>query len=164
MKKIDLVKTLQDKKLSYSASLLNFTELYFDLAGKLFKKAYENACSDREGYAIKKLQHWLDEEGSILLLNTMEQLSEDVADKIKGFTDLYGFLLTSSSDNIEKLVDHLFYIPGEFFREFMGEKRALVGKIEEGKNCTVTNKDIIYTVTKKGIFHEIPFFNKWRAN
>ena len=77
---------------------------------------------------------------------------------------MYSFLLSSSSDNVEKLVDHLFYIPGQFLSEFMPEKRALVGRIDENRNYISVDKENSYVVTKLGIFNEIPFFNKWRRN
>ncbi len=106
---------------------------------------------------IKKLEYWLNEEGSILLLRTMEQLDDCAADKIKGFVELYRFLLAHSSDSVEKMADHLFYIPGQFFREFMAGKRALIGSVNESQDPAPVYEGNRYIVTKLGIFNEVPF-------
>lgn len=157
MKKDNLISLLKNSELKYTNLLLDFMNLYSGLAEMLFSKAYEKKCSDREVYIIKKLEYWLDEEGYMLLSDTIKQLNNCEESKIKGFIDLYSFLLACSSDSIDKIVDHLFYIPGQFFSEFMSEKRALVGKIDECKNYSQINKENSYVVMKKGIFNEIPF-------
>lgn len=162
MKKNILIDFLQNAKWSYKDLLSNFIDYYYYFVKVLVDKAHENKCSEQEEYIIKKLIYWLDENGYIFLYDTITQLNDCDENKIKGFIDLYSFLLSSSSDNIEKLIDHLFYIPGQFYSEFMSERRPLVGKIDEYIKNIADNKENSYTVVKKGIFNEIPFFNKWR--
>lgn len=164
MKKNILIDYLQNAKWSFKDLLSNFIDYYYNYVKILVDKSLENKCSEQEEYIIKKLIYWLDEDGYIFLYDTIKQLNDCDENKIKGFIDLYGFLLSNSSDNIEKLIDHLFYIPGQFFSEFMSERRALIGKIDEYITIIADNRENSYTVIKKGIFDEIPFFNKWRIN
>lgn len=142
--KNSLISLLRNSELKYGKLLLNFMDFYAGLVESLLNKAHEKKCSDREEYIIKKLEYWLDEEGYMLMEDTIEQLNDSAESKIKGFIDLYSFLLSSSSDNIEKLVDHLFYIPGQFLSEFMSGKRALVGRIDENRNYISADRENSY--------------------
>lgn len=164
MKKENIFNFLQNSELIYGSLLSDFIGFYSGFVETLLNKAYAKKCSEKEEYIIKKLEYWLDEEGYMLLLDTIKQLNDCDENKIKGFIDLYSFLLSNSSDSIEKLIDHLFYIPGQFFSEFMSKKRALVGKIDECLTYIADDKENSYTVLRKGIFNEIPFFSKWRIS
>lgn len=160
MNKNNLITILQSRTLNYNENLIAFFNTYVEYSEYLYEYALSSKASDKERYIISYFGKWLDDEGYVLLIRTIEQLSNSNESKILKFIQLYEFLMSSSTDSIEKLIDHLFYIPEQFFSQFVTEKHSLVGKIDE-TDCMVINSSANYTLIRKGIF-EIPFFDKWR--
>ena len=154
MKKEYIIDNLQNSKKKYRSELLDFIHFYIKAVEKLHCKVFEKGCSDREKYLIKRLEYWLEESGYILFSDTIQQLQDIDEERIRGVIDVYQFLLSNSMDRAEKLIDQLFHIPNEFFHEFMGEKRTLVGKIDGCKEAVLENNDIVYIVAELGIFRD----------
>lgn len=161
MNKDELIAVLQKNDLLYKDRLSKFFTEYIEYLEKLSVYGLTSECSDKEKYIIKRLESWMLDEGYNLIANTVEQLNDSVEGKIVKFMELYEFFLSCSTNSVEKMVDHLFYIPGQFFSQFMSRNRSLVGMIEEEEFDIIKSNIINYTV--KGIFQEIPFFNKWRV-
>ena len=163
MNKDNLISILQKNSLAYKDKLTSFFIEYVEYLEKLNAYILSPECSDKEKYIVKKLESWMFDEGYELIINTIGQLDDSVETKMIKFIELYEFFLSCSSNSVEKMVDHLFYIPGQFFSQFMSRNRSLVGTIEEVEPNVLKSSITNYTVIKMGVFQEIPFFDKWRV-
>lgn len=148
---------LQKNTLSYKDKLCKFFNKYDEYLKYLYAYISNPECSEKEKYIIKKLENWMYDEGYELLTNTIQRLDTSAESKVIKFMELYEFLLSCSANSIEKMVDQLFYIPGQFSSQFMLKETSLVGTIEEDESNSCTNSATSYIVIKKGIFCEIPF-------
>lgn len=123
-----ILETVKRQKIG-GAELEGFALCFEERAAYLHRQYMERKCTDEEGNLVKKLECWLEDEGMPLFLNVLRQLSADADEKVKSFASLYRFFLENSDGDIEKLTDHMFYIPGCFAAEFMEEQTQLVGSI-----------------------------------
>ncbi len=112
------------------AEFAEFIQYYIKSEEYLHKQCEDENCTDKNRSVIVKLEFWLEDEGLSYFMRTMEQIPADMADKVKSFAKLYQFLLENSENNVEKLVDHMFYIPGRFASDFATAQTEMFGKIE----------------------------------
>ena len=123
MKIVDVIKYLISKNLNCGENLTTFFNYYQKLLNQLYL-LLSTGISDREKYMINRLIDWSESEGNLLFYKTVTQLNEDSCDKIEGFVELYTFLLEKSEDDVMKLIDQLFFIPGQFEKEFHVEQKV----------------------------------------
>lgn len=109
----------KQKRLSYQKSIEAFFSYYQSCVDGLLQHYSDKQFDTEQSYMVSALQNWLESEGYSLFYDVIEQLNDEVQEKIEGFIELYSFLLSNSESNVLKLVDQLLYIPGQFAREFI---------------------------------------------
>lgn len=138
----------------YSECLRAFFYNYQGLVDKLCERYSGGADGSEEAYMTGELCHWLEKQGYFLLYTTVEQLDESVKEQLEGFIELYTFLLSCAEQDTLKLIDQLFFIPGQFAREFLKEERILIGMYEDA-DCKGKTE---YTFNNTGTFSKVPCF------
>lgn len=155
-----LITTLQKSNAEYKDDLVKFFQLYMKYAQWLQKYALSSSATDREKFLIDQYEIWFYREGQGFWIDTIENIDRNATEKFLKFVAIYEFLLSSSEGDVEKIIDHLFYIPGEFSRQFMKETVVLTWTIKNEKKDNICV--VYHALSKTGVFEEIPFFNKWR--
>lgn len=150
-----LRKILCDSNLQYKRKLEQFIAECDELLAFLFKKASSDGCTKEQKFVIGKLGEWMSSEGYPMIVDTIRVLTERDEQKVLDFIELYEFMLQCSTDDVEKIIDCLFYIPGQFMKQFIREKIFMQGTFETQE---LKETDRNYIVMRKGIFDEIPFF------
>lgn len=156
MKNVKLMESIARKQLDCSERLYTFWDCYEKRAADLSEKFLSRPMESRETYMVGELCRWLEKEGYLLILETVEQLNNGASDKLDNFIELYTFLLSCASGDTITLIDQLFSIPGQFAREFMHEERMLIGEYAgKANDC---EKGIEYKFSNKGTFVKVPYF------
>ncbi len=129
MKKEKLLETVKNWEIG-GKEFEEFIQYYMKCRDYLLQQCADRLCSDKDRSMIGKLEFWLEEEGLSCFLSTLGHISADMADKVKDFARLYQFLLVNSEKNVEKLIDHMFYIPERFASDFVVTQIEMIGKIK----------------------------------
>lgn len=129
MKREKLLETVGQWEIG-GAEFAEFIRYYMKCEEYLHQLCANQLCSDKDRKMIGKLELWLEEEGLSCFLNTLGQIPVEMADRVKDFSRLYQFLLENSEKNVEKLIDHMFYIPERFANDFAVTQIEIFGKIE----------------------------------
>lgn len=129
MKKEKLLETVKNWEIG-GTEFAEFFQYYMKCREYLRQQCEDELCTDRDRNMIGKLEFWLEEEGLSYFQRTLDQTPADMADKVKNFARLYQFLLENSQNNVEKLIDHMFYIPGRFANDFAAAQTEMFGRIE----------------------------------
>lgn len=129
MKKEKLLETVEQWEIG-GAEFTEFIRYYMKCGEYLHQHCSDQFCTDRDRKMIGKLEFWLEAEGWSCFLSTLGQIPVEMADKVKDFARLYQFLLDNSEKNVEKLIDHMFYIPERFANDFAAMQIEIFGKIE----------------------------------
>ena len=129
MKKEKLLETVKNWEIG-GAEFAEFIRYYMKCGEYLHQYCSDKLCSDKDRNMIGKLEFWLEEEGLSCFLGTLGQITPEMADKVKDFARLYQFLLENSEKNVEKLIDHMFYIPERFADDFITAQVEMFGKID----------------------------------
>ena len=154
-----LYKSLRDSKLHYKEKLEFFVDNCNKALDYLHNKIESKNCTEEQAFIINKLESWMSLKGYKMLADTVSLLELSDEKNVDEFIEFYEFMLQCSAGNIEKLIDQLFYIPEQFMKQFTKASWSLQIKVEREKD---TEKYWSYVVMRKGIFDEIPFFNKRR--
>lgn len=156
MKNVKLMESIVRKQLDCSERLYAFWSCYEKRTADLCEKYLSHPIESRESYMVGELCRWLEKEGYLLILGTVEQLNNGASDKLDSFIELYTFLLSCASEDTITLIDQLFSIPGQFAREFMREEKMLIGEYaSEADDC---ERGIEYKFNNKGTFAKVPYF------
>ena len=146
---------IYDSTLQYRACIEQFMDKCDECLVYLKNCIQAGKCTEEQKYVIKGLDSWMDIKGYQMIADTVQKMSMDDEKKALEFIEFYEFMLQCSSEDIEKLIDYLFFIPEQFMKLFKKENNAIQWQIEE----TSTNqKYYSYIMLKKGIFDKIPFF------
>jgi hypothetical protein len=161
MNKEKVFEIIDDKVIKYGKQLKSFIDSYFDAFEKIINDADIMEDSFEEQYLIKELEYWLDDVGNSLWVNSIEQLDDSSEERVNDFIELYSFLMQNSMDDVEKIIDYLFYLPERFFDAFKKDNIQRVGEVNE-KDNNYGIYESNYKLIRMGIFEEIPFSYKWR--
>lgn len=75
-------------------------------------------CTEEQKYVVNGLEDWMNTKGYQMIADTVQKMSMDDEKKALGFVEFYEFMLQCSSEDIEKLIDYLFFIPEQFMKQF----------------------------------------------
>lgn len=128
MEKEKLLETVRNSGIG-GTEFVEFIQYYARCREFLHQRCLDEGCPDKDKSMIGKLEIWLEDEGLSYFLRTLEQIPADMTDKVKDFARLYLFLLENSENNVEKLIDHMFYIPERFASDFAVAQVELFGRI-----------------------------------
>lgn len=126
MRKENIIRQLGNRKISGQTKLETFLDYYDGLVEGLYKKELFVIKDAEEEYLVNALYNWVEQEGYPLFYSAIEMLDTQPEEKISGFIELYTFMLLNAESDLRKLADQLFFIPGQFVREFMGEKETVL--------------------------------------
>ena len=118
MKKEELIKCIKLQNLSYSSKL----EEFFDNFSGVVEELCAHALPE-ERFLVNELCSWLELEGYEDVCDTVLDLSESDKDRVIGFLEYYRFMFAMARSNQEQMVDLLFFVPGQFAREFYNTER-----------------------------------------
>lgn len=135
MKREQILEAVRSYGTACGREIETFIQYYLECADYLHQKCVNHECSERDERIVEKLEHWLEDEGVPAFLDALRLVPADACDEIKDFVSLYRFLLENSRDSVEKLVDHMFCIPGQFVSDFVAEQVKLIGIIGETPEC-----------------------------
>jgi len=105
----------KNSSLSYTSNLIELVELYTSWTSWIAKQANEGKCSVQESFVVEKLIQGMNDEGYALLFKTICCLQENQQKQVCAFVDLYKLLFSSSSDDMDKVIDLLFTMPTQFY-------------------------------------------------
>lgn len=113
--KNELTVLCQECSLSHTNNLIELVELYVSWTGWVVQQANEGKCSAQESFVIEKLIKWMNDEGYALLLRTIYCLQKNQQKQVCAFVDLCKLLFSSSSNDVDKVIDLLFTLPTQFY-------------------------------------------------
>ena len=107
-----------DSTLQYRAYVEQFIDKCDECLVYLKNCIQAEKCTEEQEYVINGLDGWMDTKGYHLIADTVQKMSIDDEKKALEFIEFYEFMLQCSSENIEKLIDYLFFIPEQFKNQF----------------------------------------------
>lgn len=126
----NIIKHLEKLNISYKYELINFVKSYItyveDLCNRISKgKAKtidEYILHDKndteESYLLQQLCTWLKNEEINKIIILCNNINESQKDKIEEFITTYHNILNLVKDDTKQLIDQLFFIPGQFIKDF----------------------------------------------
>lgn len=101
----------------HHSSLKRFWEDYKTYVEKIHEENFIKTLLPKQIVMINKLDKYLVDTGFNKIATTLSNL-ESNKPKIKGFIDLYQYLLKTSENDFDKIIDLLFALPDQFEKEF----------------------------------------------
>lgn len=138
---IDVKKKLEKLDVNYKDKLIDFFNEYISYVEKLCDESsngysktieqfslYEN-CTSEKSHMTKALCTWLLDNGFEKFYSACGKLTNEHEKVVLGFIEAYSLLMSFAQDDIMKLIDQLFFIPGQFVRDLVGETEDVINQL-----------------------------------
>lgn len=108
---------MKNSNLQFIHLLKDFWEDYKTYVEKIHEENFIKTLLPKQIVMINKLDKYLADTGFNKIATTLSSLKYS-KQKIKGFIDLYQYLLKTSEKDFDKIIDLLFALPDQFEKEF----------------------------------------------